>query len=186
MRNQPFFMKLRHQEHERGIQTPFNLEFNDAHFAIATPEFWDAWNADKTRTRGRAISRQYAPAKYPADQVGQSGQKPVWVVFKSRSAKEAFEAKLANGSTPAPENTADPTIKGLGWSARTANTGMFFDDRNPENRGVLVAWLNYDRGVYSVNIVSNTFQLTRPIPRSISELSKAVEWVYQNAAWVKS
>lgn len=185
MRNQPFFMKLKHQANEQSNQNPFNLEFNDEHFAIATPEFWDAWNADKNRTRGRAISRQFTPAKYRADQVGQKGQKPVWVVFKNLSAKEALDEKLATPSTPL---AAEQTIKGLAWQSTKANGGMFLDDRNEtvNSRSPVVAWLNYNRGIYSVNVVSDTFQLNRPIPRSITELGKAVEWVYKNSVWRSS
>ena len=183
MRYQPLFMRLRHQHLERDTQSPFNLEFNDEHFAIATPEFWNAWRADKNSTRGRTISRQYAPAKYTADQVGQSGKKPVWVVFKSRSAKERFDEKLANANTlPAPENT-DGKILGLGWSSKNDTTGMFFDDRDPTKKGVLIAWLNRRGNTYSVNVVSNTFKLNRPIPRSITDLGEAVDWVYQYSKW---
>ena len=186
MRQQPLFLWYRHRQREREheIRTAFNLKFNEDNYAIPTPEFWDAWRADKNST----IRRQYAPAKYPADQLGLSGEKPVWVVFVSRSAKKAFEAKRASsesadttGSSEA--SHADGEIKGLGWHARTAHTGMFFDERSLQERGTLVAWLNYRDDVYSVNVVSDAFQLTHSIPPTITDLGDAVDWVYKNSVW---
>ena len=180
MRRQPSFMYYRHRQRERehDIRTAFNLEFNEENYAIATPEFWDAWRADTNRT----LRRHYAPAKYPADQIGLRGKKPVWVVFVSRAAKEHFEAKHIS----APEQQEIPASEGLGWHARTAHTGMFLDDRNTtrrSQRAPVVAWLNYDRNRYSVNVVHSTFKLTRPIPVSITKLGEAVEWVYQHSVW---
>ena len=82
------------------VKPAFDLEFNDDNYAIATPAFWRAWRADKSTTRGKTISLQYAPAKYPADQLGLSGgKKPVWIVFQSKYAKRLFEAKLFTEGT---------------------------------------------------------------------------------------
>ena len=187
MSRQPLFMYYRHRQRERAheIRTAFNLDFNAEHYAIATPEFWEAWRgSDKNST----IRRQYAPAKYPADQLGLQGKKEVWVVFISRAAKEKFEAKRASHVRHAASN-ADGEIHGLGWQSLRTNSGMFFDERNKtwrSQRSPVVAWLNYNHGRYSVNVVDSTFKLIRPIPISIADLGEAVEWVYQNAAWVKS
>lgn len=186
MSRQPLFMYYRHRQREREheIRTAYNLKFNDEHYAIATPEFWEAWRgSDKNST----IHRQYAPGKYPADQLGLQGKKEVWVVFISRAAKEKFEAKRASHVRHAASN-ADGEIHGLGWQSLRTNSGMFFDERNKtwrSQRSPVVAWLNYNRGHYSVNVVDSTFKLTRPIPSTITDLGEAVEWVYQNAAWVK-
>lgn len=184
MSRQPLFMhyRAREQERQHRIRTAYNLKFNDEHYAIATPEFWDAWREKGKRAE---LRRQYAPAKYPADQLGLQGKKPVWVVFINQAAKEAFEAKHAAQKCHAASN-ADGEIQGLGWQSIRANTGMFLDERNktdPSRRSPVVAWLNYHRGRYSVNVVDSAFKLTRPIPNAITELGKAVEWVYQNSAW---
>ena len=181
MSRQPLFMYYRHRqrEQEHRIRTAYNLKFNDENYAIATPEFWDAWREERKRAE---LRRQYALAKYPADQLSRQGRKPFWVVFVSQAAKEVFEAKH-----PSPEvSNADGEIKGLGWQSLRTNTGMFLDDRNKtyrSQRSPVVAWLNYNRDVYSVNVVSNTFQLNRPIPRSVTDFGEAVEWVYKNSAW---
>ena len=199
MSRQPLFMYYRHRqrEQEHRIRTAFNLEFNDENYAIATPEFWDAWREEPKRAE---LRRQYALAKYPADQLGLQGKKPVWVVFISKAAKERFEAKLrrvdpevsdTSRSTLAasPEvSNADGEIHGLGWQSLRTNTGMFLDERNKtyrSQRSPVVAWLNYNRDVYSVNVVSDTFQLTRPIPRSVTDFGEAVDWVYNHSVWVK-
>ena len=175
------YYRHRQRERERDIRTAFNLEFNDENYAIATPEFWDAWRADTNRT----LRRHYAPAKYPAAQLGLRGKKPVWVVFVSRFAKEVFETSI---SAPAAPETENGELKGLGWHARTAHTGMFFDDRNTtrrSQRSSVVAWLNYENAQYSVNVVHSAFRLTRPIPASLTKLGEAVEWVYQNSVWTE-
>ena len=199
MSSQPLFMyyRAREQEQQHRIRTAFNLKFNDEHYAIATPEFWEAWREEPKRAE---LRRQYAPAKYPADQLGLQGKKPVWVVFISKAAKERFEAKLrrvdpevsdTSRSTLAasPEvSNADGEIHGLGWQSLRTNTGMFLDERNKtyrSQRSPVVAWLNYNRDVYSVNVVSDTFQLTRPIPRSVTDFGEAVDWVYNHSVWVK-
>ena len=179
MSRQPFFMyyRAREQEQQHETRIAFNLRFNDDNYAIATPQFWAAWRTDKSSMR-----RQYVPAKYPADQLGLQGQKPVWVVFISRAAKEKFEHKHATPET----SNADGELKGLGWHATRANAGMFLDERNKtwrSKRSPVVAWLNYNRGRYSVNVVSEIFELTRPIPASITALGKAVDWVYKNSHW---
>lgn len=185
MSRQPFFMYYRHRQHEREqkIRTAYNLKFNDEHYAIATPEFWQAWRDEGKRAE---LRRQYALSKYPADQLGLQGQKPVWVVFISRAAKERFEAKHTSSEV---SNTDEANeIYGLGWQSLRANTGMFLDERNKayrSQRSPVVAWLNYHRGTYSVNVVSNAFQLTRQIPTSITQLGEAVKWVYQYSKWRK-
>ena len=77
-------------------------------------------------------------------------------------------------------------LTGLGWHATTASGGMFFDDRIPYRKGQpsnVVAWLNHKNGVFSVNVVSDTFTLTHPIPETVRSVAEAVDWVYQNAAW---
>lgn len=183
MSRQPFFMYYRARERERQhrIRTAFNLEFNDENYAIATPEFWDAWREERKRAE---LRRQYAPAKYPADQIGLQGRKPVWVVFISQAAKEVFEAKHA--APEAPNADANGELKGLGWQSTRTNTGMLLDERNKtyrSQRSPVVAWLNYNQGRYSVNVVDSAFKLTRPIPTSITSLGDAVEWVYQNSVW---
>lgn len=189
MRNNLFlYYRARQQEREHRIRTAYNLKFNDEHFSIATPEFWAAWRAcDKNETQpdsegNRPIRCQYAPAKYPADQIGLQGKKPVWVVFVSKAAKERFENRLASQARDA-ENGS---IWRLGWQARTDHTGMFLDERNKtyrSRRSPVVAWLNYNQGRYSINVVDSAFKLTRSIPASITKLGEAVEWVYQNSVW---
>ena len=181
MRRQPLFMYYRAREEEQQHETriAFNLRFNDDNYAIATPQFWAAWREEGKRAE---LRRQYAPGKYPADQLGLQGQKPVWVVFISRAAKEKFEHKLA---TPEASNAAG-ALKGLAWHATRANTGMFLDERNKtwrSKRSPVVAWLNYNSGRYSVNVVDSAFKLTRPIPSTISALGEAVDWVYQYSKW---
>ncbi|MDE0401492.1 MAG: hypothetical protein OXL96_27155 [Candidatus Poribacteria bacterium] len=183
MSRQPLFMyyRAREQARQHKIRTAFNLEFNDENYAIATPAFWDAWREEGKRAE---LRRQYALAKYPADQIGLQGRKPVWVVFVSQATKEAFEAKHASPEAP----NADGEIQGLGWQSTRANTGMFLDDRNKtyrSQRSPVVAWLNHNQGRYSVNIVDSAFKLTHPIPRSITELGDAVDWVYNHSVWVK-
>ena len=181
MSRQSLFMyyRAREKEQQHKIRVAFNLEFNDEHYAIATPQFWAAWREEGKRAE---LRRQYAPGKYPADQLGLQGQKPVWVVFISRAAKEAFEAK----HTPVEASNADGELKGLGWHATRDNAGMFLDERNKtwrSKRSPIVAWLNYNQDRYSVNVVSEIFKLTRPIPASITALGDAVDWVYKNSHW---
>ena len=180
MSRQYLFMKLRN-DRQQEVKPAFDLEFNDDNYAIATPTFWRAWRGDKNTTRGKTISLQYAPAKYPADQLGlPGGNKPVWIVFQSKDAKRLFEGNQLANEAPCPRSE---TLKGLGWQANTDNTGMFFDDRVPKKQGVLVAWLNYRDTLYSVNVVHSAFKLTRPIPSTINTLGEAVEWVYNNSVW---
>lgn len=192
MRRQPAFMRYRHKQRQReqAVKTAFNLQFTADNYAIATPEFWNAWRgSDKDGT----IRRQYSPAKYPADQLGLPGKKPVWVVFVSRAARAAFEATHASetdlpdakGTSETPSANAE--IQGLGWQSLRENSGMFLDDRNQtvgsQRRSPVVAWLNWTRGHYSVNVVSKAFQLPHPIPASITKLGDAVDWVYTHAVW---
>ena len=181
MRRQPLFMYYRAREQERAhkIRTAFNLEFNDENYAITTPEFWAAWREEGKRAE---LRRHYTLAKYPADQLGLQGKKPVWVVFLSKAAKERFESRLASQARAAERGT----IWRLGWYGRTHHTGMFLDERDKNDytrRSPVVAWLNYNQGHYSVNVVSQAFQLTRPIPASITQLDAAVDWVYQYSKW---
>ena len=91
MSRQPLFMyyRAREQERQHKIRTAFNLEFNDENYAIATRQnSGTAWREEGKRAE---LRRQYTPAKYPADQLGLQGKKPVWVVFISKAAKERFE-----------------------------------------------------------------------------------------------
>ena len=180
MSRQPLFMYYRHRQREREheIRTAYNLEFNDEHYAIATPEFWEAWRGSE---KNSTLRHQYAPAKYPADQLGLQG-KPVWVVFTDKAAKERFEVKHASPEV----SNADGEIQGLGWQSLRTNTGMFLDERNKtyrSQRSPVVAWLNFNQGRYSVNVVSSAFNLTRLVPTSITDLGDAVDWVYQNSVW---
>lgn len=175
------YYRAREQERQHRLRTAYNLKFNDEHYAIATPEFWTAWREEGKRVE---LRRQYTPAKYPADQLGLQGKKPVWVVFISQAAKAHFEAKHASPEV----SNADGEIQGLGWQSLRTNTGMFLDARNKtyrSQRSPVVAWLNHNQGRYSVNVVSDAFQLDRPIPRSITQLGAAVEWVYNHSVWVK-
>ena len=181
MSRQPLFMyyRAREQDRQHRTRTAFNLKFNDENYAIATPEFWTAWREEGKRAE---LRRQYTPAKYPADQLGLQGKKPVWVVFISKAAKERFEAKHASPEV----SNADGEIHGLGWQSLRVNSGMFLDERNKtyrSQRSPVVAWLNFNQGRYSVNIVDSAFTLTRPIPNAITNLGDAVEWIYQNSAW---
>ncbi len=182
MSRQYLFMKLRNNR-QQEVKPAFDLEFNNDNYAIATPAFWRAWRGDKNTTRGKTIGfLPYAPAKYPAEQLGLQGQKLVWVVFISRAAKHAFEAKHA----PAEPSNADGRIQGLGWQCIRDNTGMFLDERNKtyrSQRSPVVAWLNYNSGRYSVNVVDSAFKLIRPIPSTLTDLGDAVEWVYQHSVW---
>ena len=190
MSRQPLFMyyRAREQERQHRIRTAYNLKFNDEHYAIATPEFWDAWRDEGKRAE---LRRQYAPAKYPADQLGLQGQKPVWVVFVGKAAKGRFEAKLASAeshdtTSSLEASNADGEINDLGWQSIRDNAGMFLDERNKtyrSQRSPVVAWLNHNRGRYSVNVVDSAFKLTHPIPTSITDLGDAVQWVYKNSVW---
>ena len=183
MSSQPLFMyyRAREQERQHRIRTAFNLKFNDEHYAVATSEFWTAWSEEGKRAE---LRRQYTLAKYPADQIGLQGKKEVWVVFISKAAKERFNARLTSQARSAETGT----IWRLGWYARTNHTGMFLDERNKTDltrRSPVVAWLNHNRGRYSVNIVDSTFKLTRSIPNSITNFGDAVDWVYKNSIWVQ-
>lgn len=177
--------RLRKRDRELLIET-LKLSFNDDYYAPATPEFWTAWRGvSKT-----AVIREFAPAKYPADQLGLSGKKPVWVVFVNKTAKAFFEEKLEREVSPTPPSAevsnADGKTQGLGWQALRKNGGMFLDDRHKtyrSQRSPVVAWLNYNHGHYAVNVVHSAFKLTRPIPAAITDLGKAVDWVYQNSVW---
>ena len=169
--------KLRKRNRELLIEE-LRLSFNEDSYAPATPAFWDAWRA---KTVG---VMEFAPAKYPAEALGLPGEKPVWVVFTNRNARDVFEGNLKRKD---PKLVEDPReTKGLGWQALRANGGMFLDDRRKtyrSQRAPVVAWLNYNRGCYSVNVVHSDFNLKRPIPNAITDLGAAVEWVYQNSDW---
>ena len=77
-------------------------------------------------------------------------------------------------------------LKGLGWVATQADGGMFLDTRNKTRttrRSPVVAWLNCRKGRFSVNVTSDVFHLTCPIPARVTDLGDAVQWVYDNAIW---
>lgn len=85
-----------------------------------------------------------------------------------------------------------PELKKLGWSATREDTGMFLDDRmrmtrrgRRMNPAKIVAWLNCNDGVFSVNVVSSKFEVTHPIPAFIDDLEDAVRWVYAHSRWAK-
>lgn len=91
----------------------------------------------------------------------------------------------------------DEELKGLTYMP-TAKGGMFLDwrvdarytSRNGKRyfrknaRQPLLAWLNCRKGVFSLNIVSETLKLTRPIPKHIRYYDEAVDWVLRHAEWV--
>lgn len=176
--------RLRERDREQ-LKIDLNLEFNDDHYAPATPEFWTAWRGAPKH----AVVREFAPAQYLPAQLGMPGNKPVWVVFVNRTAKAIFDERLqAEKSADVRERlkNTDGKTQGLGWQALRTNGGMFLDDRHKtyrSQRAPVVAWLNYNHGRYAVNVVHNAFKLTRPIPAAITDLGDAVEWVYQNSAW---
>ena len=176
--------RLRERDREQ-LKIDLKLSFNDDYYAPATPEFWTAWrSAPKT-----AVIREFAPAKYPAAQLGLPGNKPVWVVFVNRTAKSIFDENVGgvrNPDSPVGGVSNPDRMQGLGWQALRTNGGMFLDDRHKtyrSQRAPVVAWLNYNHGRYAVNVVHSAFKLTRPIPAAITDLGDAVEWVYQNSAW---
>ena len=181
------FKKMRNrQEHQERLRKrdrellteELKLSFNDDYYALATPEFWEAWRGSSKT----AVIREFAPAKYPASQLGLPGEKPVWVVFVNKTAKAFFEEKVQTITTP----SGDEEIKGLGWQSLRANEGMFLDDRQKTGRSqrpLVVAWLNHNREGYSVNVVHTAFKLTHPIPTAIADLGDAVDWVYKHSAW---
>ena len=80
----------------------------------------------------------------------------------------------------------DEALKGLGWQSTFENTGMFVDDRVRSRRSPIVAWLNYRKGGFSVKVVSESFRLTRPVPKSIRGFGKAIDWVLRHGEWVTS
>ena len=82
----------------------------------------------------------------------------------------------------------DEDLKGLGWTSAGTKKygGMFIDLRNSYvRRPPLLAWLNYHRGVFSVNVVSKKLQLNKSIPRNIRTEEEAIYWVFRHAEWVK-
>lgn len=80
-------------------------------------------------------------------------------------------------------------LKGLDFMPTRINNAMFTDDRKrgyrTYYRGPIVAWLNCRKGVFSVNIVSETLKLNYPIPRHIRDFNEAVDWVLRHAEWVE-
>ena len=82
----------------------------------------------------------------------------------------------------------DEDLKSLSWQSKTDNAVMFFDDRikSFRRKSILVAWLNYRKGGFSVKVVSESFRLTRPVPKSIRGFGKAIDWVLRHGEWVTS
>ena len=66
----------------------YGLKFNDDRYAIATPEFWEAWHAN-----GKKIG-SYTPAKVPASAIGLPGNRMVWIVFVNGDLRRGFLDQL--------------------------------------------------------------------------------------------
>ena len=93
----------------------------------------------------------------------------------------------------------DENLKGLTYMS-TAKGGMFLDWRSDARytsrngkryfrknaRQPLLAWLNYRKGVFSLNIVSEQLKLTQPIPKHIRKFNEAVDWVLRHSEWVNT
>ena len=109
---------------------------------------------------------------------------------------ESFKPAIWREATDAPP-VADPDappstrLDGLGWYA-IAKGCMFFDDRRRKNgqfkrrqRGNAIAWLNEVKvdGFY-LNIVQNDLLcLLKPIPRAVTDLGDAIDWVSYHSEW---
>ena len=98
-----------------------------------------------------------------------------------------------------PQAPPETELKGLGWFSHSPDSAMFFDDRMQKgrrrfkrrNRDNVIAWLNkskYGRNIgeagYYLNVVKkDVFVLTKPIPRQITQLGSAIEWVLYHSEW---
>ena len=98
-----------------------------------------------------------------------------------------------------PDLPPETQLDGLGCFSRTTDAAMFFDDRKQpghrrfkrRNRDNVVAWLNkskYGRNVgeagFYLNIVKkDLFVMTKPIPRQVTELGHAIDWVLYHSEW---
>ena len=84
-------------------------------------------------------------------------------------------------------------LSGLGFHDHRCDSAMFFDDRvqsngrwKRRNRDNVIAWLNSSRftGHFDLNIVrKDLLCLLKPIPRSVSDLGDAIDWVCYHAEW---
>ena len=77
-------------------------------------------------------------------------------------------------------------LKGLGHHCHRMDGAFFIDDRiqGLGRKAPIVAWLNCNRGRFSLNIVRHEFKSTAQIPRQITNLGDAIEFVYQNSKWL--
>lgn len=82
-------------------------------------------------------------------------------------------------------------IQGLGWQCTTKTGGFFFVDKQSDKyytarrrrgKDEIVAWLNFKKGRFSLNIVSDKFQMEKAFPMGI-RLETAVNMVYSHAQW---
>ena len=75
-------------------------------------------------------------------------------------------------------------LKGLGWICLHGETGCFFDDRDGrKEKARVVGYLNHGQHGFWYKPKTDAVRLTRPIPRSITDMGRAVEWVYFHAEW---
>ena len=70
------------------IAADHGLEFNDDLYAIATPAFWETWHAN-----GKKVG-MYALARVPADAIGLTGNRLVWIVFVNGDVRRGFLDQL--------------------------------------------------------------------------------------------
>lgn len=101
--------------------------------------------------------------------------------FKPRVWRENSDAPpIADPDAPEP-------IRGLGYYAHRADSGMFFDDRKmaPRSKANVIAWLNPSKyGGFWLKIVqADIFKLRKPIPKEITEFGDAVDWVLNHGEW---
>ena len=83
-------------------------------------------------------------------------------------------------------------LEGLGFYGHVGDSAMFFDDRPLQNgrwkrreRSNVIAWLNSSRsGHFDLNIVrKDLLCLLKPIPRGVTSLGNAIDWVCYHAEW---
>ena len=92
----------------------------------------------------------------------------------------------ASDSPPIVDPDAPEPIRGLGYCAHSADTGMFFDDRKTvprsKSKANVIAWLNPSKyGGFWLRIVqADIFKLRKPIPKEITAFGDAVGWVLKS------
>ena len=94
---------------------------------------------------------------------------------------------------PIVDADAPPAVKLEGLGSYTIAKGcMFFDDRPLQNgrfkrrhKGNVIAWLNKVKGEgFYLNIVrKDLLTLLKPIPRSVTDLGDAIDWVSYHCEW---